>query len=163
MSSNILHRKIPSSSAGFSGTSSHAIAAGKAAVSSTQWICLVLCWTGRRGLLAFALCIHLDSLTQMVPKLPFLVQNSLTRTQNSLGPASQAAWQTGKSSEQGIVYCSFLAGRVFLPALTRTAKFTPLWDTHWGMDRRPALGQPQAPDMLHWMGLPGFRSGRNGG
>lgn len=163
MRSNILHRNISSSSAGFSGTSGHAITVGKAAVLSMQWICLVPCWTGRSGTTSLCTVCSPRFSDSNGTKLPFVVQNSLTRIPKSLCPTSQAAWQTGKSSRQGIVYCSFLAGWVFLPALTCAATFTSLWDTHWGVDRRPALGQPQASDMLHWMGLPGFRSGWNGG
>lgn len=55
-----------------------------------------------------------ESLTLLAPTLPFVVQNSLTRTQKSLGSASQAAWQTGKSSGQSVVYRCSIAETGFM-------------------------------------------------
>lgn len=56
----------------------------------------------------------IDSLTHLAPTLPFVGTLLLGDLQKFPRPASQAAWQTGKSLGQGVVYHCLPAGMGFM-------------------------------------------------
>lgn len=106
MNSNILHRNISSSSAGFSGLSGYGIRLGKAAVSSTQWL-----WCHARQAEGGHLPVchvfsPVESLTQLAPTLPFVVQNPLTRAQKSLVLLAKQLGRLGRVQGSVVYRCS---------------------------------------------------------